>query len=1370
MISGTSTSNTADQHGIFIQWMGNTIVAFNSVNLFGVKCSGNQLWTSPFRVIQKRVGVLNNIFSNRRSGFAMNLNIAQGITSDYNNLYTTGANLGRYLGVQVADLVAWQTISGMDSTSLSTDPYFFSMTDLHTFNTLLKGKGIPIVGVNVDFDGDLRDPVTPDIGADEFTPPALEASMAAILAPVEGCGLGMEDVTVRIANNGFAAISGGLTAWYSLSGGVPVSEVITATIPSGDTLTFTFATKADLSVTGSDSTFILTTYINLVGDPLLVNDTLRTDIWSGYLPPVPVVSTTTVNYGSSATLIAGGPGTKLWYYSPIDTIEFFTGDTLVTPILYDTITYYVESANNTFSPFSAGAFLITEMCHWRSSSVGNPSTGWPSYMIADDYIEISGVPSSDLAGITLQQYSTSGLLSSHTFPSGTLLSPAGTAIIAVGEMGNSTPSPANYYYHGNGTFTSSFGSGTTAGRVLRAPDGTIIDAVGYGNYQFPAVANVPASEWSNPITAGTGSTAGVRLIGTDMNTGVNWIVASNTNRQNPNIFNAGVPVPAPVSSGLCRSARVPATANVTAFPGIDAGIAHVIQPSGTVIAGTIQNLEVNLHNYGLNTLTSVTINWRLNNVLQAPFTWTGSLPHGASIPVTIATMPFPAGANCIKTWTSLPNGLPDNFNLNDTANRCFTSCLSGTFTIGPASAGSFDFNTFATAVSSLAAAGVCGPVIFDVYPGTYTEQVTIPKINGASAFNTITFRGSTADSTAVTLQHAATASALNWVVRLNQASFVTFRHMTIKATGTSWGVVVELMDSANNNTISNCIISTNITSTSSNFSGIYSTNNLSSNNLTVANNVIDGGYYGIFHYGTFSNTKTGLTVTGNTFSNFYYSGIYTYYVNNIHIEGNHLSNRANAQTMYVMHITYSYTPGVITRNRIVSANLSSYYGIYLAYNEGTTSNGWLVSNNFVSQTGNVNSTVYGIQSLGNWNMNFYNNSVSINSGTVSAGRAFQLSGGGQVNVVNNLFANFNGGYAAYYQSSWAVDVNNYNNYYTTGSNLVYYDYNHINLASLQTYSGTNLNSQNILPPFTAIHNLALTNTMLSGRATPLPEVLVDFFGSPRTTTPTIGAHEVPLLQNDAGVLAFLSPTGQLLLFEDDTVSVQVVLMNYGLDTLHTIPVTYTLNSGSPTSAVYNGMIPPFGTDTFTLPSYVTTAGNILVCAYTTVSGDTNHFNDTACIAQFAFSNIDAAVVDIAPMAEGCGLGQDTVRISIANVSTSVIPAGYTASYRRHPGSAIVTETVNTAIVPGDTIQYTFSTLINLATSADTTWLFTAWVTVLDDNLPINDTATRPYCHWRHLPHPPLQVLYPPPLAPPPSWMLTLPFIQNGIRTPQTLFR
>ncbi|MDZ7845850.1 MAG: lamin tail domain-containing protein [Owenweeksia sp.] len=140
--------------------------------------------------------------------------------------------------------------------------------------------------------------------------------------------------------------------------------------------------------------------------------------------------------------------------------------------------------------------MFTEIRHFDATGAGVQ----PSYLTADDYIEITGTPGADLGGVTLVVYSGTNTTPdvNYTFPTNTVLSPNGTALITHGQ-GAGASQPANFMYDGRGSFTGLFGSGTDAGYILKR--GTdIIDAVTYDAFTFPAGSGVTASDWSGQVT------------------------------------------------------------------------------------------------------------------------------------------------------------------------------------------------------------------------------------------------------------------------------------------------------------------------------------------------------------------------------------------------------------------------------------------------------------------------------------------------------------------------------------------------------------------------------------------------------------------------------------------------------------------------------------------------------------------------------------------------------------------------------------------------------------------------------------------------------------------------------------------------------
>lgn len=108
-------------------------------------------------------------------------------------------------------------------------------------------------------------------------------------------------------------------------------------------------------------------------------------------------------------------------------------------------------------------------------------------------------------------------------------------------------------------------------------------------------------------------------------------------------------------------------------------------------------------------------------------------------------------------------------------------CLSGPYTLGSAG----DFPTFQAVCSALETQGVCGPVEIQVQAGIYQERVSLGAIPGASAANTVVFRGadSVAFNTSLTFNFDFDFSGDPWLLRLAQTAHVRFEHITFDQKG-----------------------------------------------------------------------------------------------------------------------------------------------------------------------------------------------------------------------------------------------------------------------------------------------------------------------------------------------------------------------------------------------------------------------------------------------------------------------------------------------------------------------------------------------------------------------------------------------------------
>lgn len=113
---------------------------------------------------------------------------------------------------------------------------------------------------------------------------------------------------------------------------------------------------------------------------------------------------------------------------------------------------------------------------------------------------------------------------------------------------------------------------------------------------------------------------------------------------------------------------------------------------------------------------------------------------------------------------------------------------------------------------------------------------------------------------------------------------------------------------------------------------------------------------------------------------------------------------------------------------------------------------------------------------------------------------------------------------------------------------------------------------------------------------------------------------------DAGVYAFtapgpMSPAGT-------NVSVSVNIRNYGMTTLTSMPVSYSVNNGPPVTETWNGSLAPNATTTFNFSTqYAAPTGQYSVCAWTSAVNDGNAGNDTSCTGSTGLPTLQAPFID-----------------------------------------------------------------------------------------------------------------------------------------------
>jgi len=522
--------------------------------------------------------------------------------------------------------------------------------------------------------------------------------------------------------------------------------------------------------------------------------------------------------------------------------------------------------------------------------------------------------------------------------------------------------------------------------------------------------------------------------------------------------------------------------------------------------------------------------------------------------------------------------------------------------------GGSNFNSFVEAVAAMDC-GINGPVIFNVAAGTYTEQVRMHAIAGSSNINTVTFQSANGNAGSAILTFAPTA-ANNYVLKLDSASNIIYKNLTITATGVTNARAIELANTASNDSLLNLVINAALsTSTSNAIAGIVGTTLRGTGNV-IKGNTISNGSSGIYISGSSTTLAANdLVIDSNTVNNSYYYSIYTSNTKRIKLQKNivnilaprnvttygiyatnsdsayqYVSNLVNVNnvtstTTYGMYFTSCdanpLLPGRVANNKItaITGNTGTLYGLY----QTASTNNNTVNNVIVINTSGASS--YGIYSTGGGPNNYYNNSVNslANSATNNYAAYFANTSGSGVDVRNNIFSHKGGGRALYVGNTSYV-YSDYNMLYTTGATLVQAGAPAGSFGTLAAWKAASSSDQNSIvyqPAFTSTTNLVPNIAdpevwAIHGRGIQLPGNNYDFNNNIRPTTLTTG---VP----DLGAYEFLpTSTPPVLPATPATPAAGITqVFMFGTDTVSKI--TWKTGSIIPSTVSvrrYSGVVPP----------------------------------------------------------------------------------------------------------------------------------------------------------------------------------------------------
>ena len=275
------------------------------------------------------------------------------------------------------NLAAWQTATGMDGNSISVDPGYYTVSNLHVNEASLDDAGNYIASVPDDIDGDVR-ANPPCIGADEF--------VCAIPPPPAVSDITTCPDSVTLIPSG----STGMYEWYD----APVGGTLLGTGPTYTTPYLTTTT---------------TYYVQAIACYTYVSPRVSITVNISPTPATPVASAfpSSMHSGDTTTLSASVPGSTIyWYTGGCGTNLVGVGNSIEDDPPFTT--YYYASAYNgsCYSDCDTVMVHVAQLCEIDAWGNSIPDT---VYICAGDPVTLTSNGNCDFLQINDFNDGTMGL-------------------------------------------------------------------------------------------------------------------------------------------------------------------------------------------------------------------------------------------------------------------------------------------------------------------------------------------------------------------------------------------------------------------------------------------------------------------------------------------------------------------------------------------------------------------------------------------------------------------------------------------------------------------------------------------------------------------------------------------------------------------------------------------------------------------------------------------------------------------------------------------------------------------------------------------------------------------------------------------------
>lgn len=1186
--------------------------------------------------------------------------------------------------------------------------------------------------------------------------PSVDLEVSEVILPSNSCYLtANEDVSVFLRNYGIDSVNN-VVIHYSTGADTVTDTIMGALVPHGDT-TYTFNTKLNL-LFPHDTTLTVKVWVDSVsGDPVILNDTNEAVITAMFTPGMPdTIADRVVPYATRDTIsVAVVPGVvPVWYDYNLNPVD--TGYTHITELLYAVGTRGMAYMAANSSTAQVGTGLNT------NANTAYPSPYQPSskfvkqqYIYSASELTAAGVLPGYIASLSFYLESMLGGVTSISFRDYNIA--VGLVEDTIFATTASWKDAATVVFHQD-TFT-----------LLQSQQGGWVDHV-ITPFVWDGVSSIVVQvsyEVDAAITTGV-KTRYTAKPNTTLHKNANAALVPSTigfigvgtkGNNRPNIQFASTVYG-------CLGPMTTFNVDLSNMPAYDAAMAWAID-FDTIVYTSCDTIDfpVEIRNQGSLDIDSMTIYYYLDNQQVDSTVINDTLGAGLSYVRTFLSTSLAPGRHVI---TAIVNTFGDSIASNDTVQSMITvRFCGGVYTIGPAS--SYDYQTFGAAVDTLNQVGILGPVTFNVAEGVYNEQVVLNYVNGSSPTNLLSFIGLT-DSVYLT---ASTSQTANYVMNIDGASNVRLYNIKMVARPVQNNVNyanVLVMANDSNISIENSYFKVKGTIINSNASCIVLQGNVAALSLTGC--VTDSGYYAFKTTGLINNYSN-FHFTNNTFRNFSSGGLNIRGINLFNFTHNEIrsGNSADNRGLIGLYIAETTDSVVIEKNKIylVDERKGAKRGIQLENVLGTSINPVLVFNNMISSSGTDSKGLTPAKSAGIWidssssYINVYYNSVRVRGANVATTANNDISYGfwcgntpSNIQVMNNIFANFGYGYAYYVSELNTVTLSNYNAYYANNTKTLAWKLTDFStLAQMQNQNGDDANSYFEEPYFIANTDLHLTMTNFATKAQYNTDVPDDIDGNqrPQIPAPTIGAHEKDRLPHDMAVVRIHNPQmpvniNEPLNIESDSILVEASFHNNGLSnetnvTWYAEVVGYESQTRSPIKSLGNFAPAQMKRDSVRIPAFLgltdTQNIHVVVIANGDASPADNEKTELFYLAP-AF-NLAATKVEVSNdyVPAGCRMNNASVRITLKNDGSKPFPAGSSIKIGYHteitqPADLVIPtlpDTVEqmvtlTNILPiGSTIFFDFTQPANLyptGTYTDIKVRVKGWCNYQYDVHPNNDST------------------------------------------------